>query len=172
MSGRRNIKMNFVCDQNWNALKHTANGRYCNLCKKEVFNFTNKTIAEVDRLDKGVCGVFLPEQVEDGLIPIKFSFISKTKYGIATLLTFIGLESQVIKAQNPKEKAKTEMIPESISPDSSDTFDPEVIPEQNFKEDPLANKDSFMRVGRRYLYWTKKFPFITSRRRHWMGSKF
>ncbi|MGZ4033416.1 MAG: hypothetical protein ACXVPU_02235 [Bacteroidia bacterium] len=169
--------MNFICDQNWNAMRSSANGRHCDICKKEVIDFRNKSLAEVNKLEKGVCGIFLPEHVEDGLIPIKLNFISKTKYYVATIATLIGLESHTLRAQDQKElRAKTEIVADDKSQNKSDLSYEETDSSKYDENDtdqlsPPDTKD-FMRIGRRYFYWSKRFPFIRSRKEGWMGAKF
>lgn len=174
MTARRNIKMTFICDQNWDAMKATANGRYCDICKKEVFDFTSKSADQINKLDKGVCGIFLPEHVEENITPIKLNFIKKTKYYIATIATLVGLESQLLKAQNQGgQKPKTEIIENRKDIHQSDSSALDTTDEDDVvTEDLYADKKSFMRIGRRSFYWSRRFPFIVTRRRHWMGAKF
>lgn len=169
--------MTFICDQNWDAMKPTTSGRYCDICKKEVFDFTNKTVSEVNKLDKGICGIFLPEHVEDGLTPIKLNFVSRAKYYAATIATIFGLETQTLNAQNSNgQRPKTEAVADTLKNNSSVTFAPTDSSAINDdcleKNDPLADKTPFMRIGRRNFYWTKSFPFIASRRRWVMGARF
>ncbi|MGB3948295.1 MAG: hypothetical protein WBM13_09930 [Bacteroidia bacterium] len=156
-------------------MKTTANGRYCDICRKEVFDFTNKTIAEVNKLDKEVCGVFLPEHVEDGLTPIKLNFVSKTKYCVATIATLIGLESQILKAQNQNgQKNKTEFVIKDTIQKDIQQIDSVADNDDMYvsTNESIVNQKPLITTKGRYYYWTKKFPFITSRRRYTMGLRF
>jgi hypothetical protein len=155
MVKKHNSKMSFICNQNWNAMKSTTNGRYCDICRKEVFDFTNKTISEVNKLEKNVCGLFLPDQVEEGLTPIKLNFISKTRYFIASIVTLIGLESQTLIGQNQnRQKAPTEIVTiDTISKDSQQPDSLANTPEKCLSnEHPVKAKKPFMRIGRRRFY--------------------
>jgi hypothetical protein len=170
MAKRNNIKVSFICNQNWNAMKSTANGRYCDICRNEVFDFTNKTISEVNKLGKNVCGLFLPEQVEEGLTPIKLNFISKTRCFVASIVMLIGLESQTLKGQNQtRQKAPTEIAIDTISNDSQQTDSLAYTHDKCVSNNDPTTQKSFMRIGQRYFYWSKRFPFIVSRR-HVMGA--
>jgi hypothetical protein len=176
MTSKRTNTMAFVCTQNWNDLRRTENGRYCTGCKKEVFDFTHLTTQEVNKLEKGVCGVFLPEQVEEGLRPISFNSLKRARNYITTLATLIGLESQALRAQTVKsQSANTEVVSFHPSENSSSkTVSAPIDSSHNrylTEDDPLEKKKAFMQIGRRYFYWTKKFPFLVSRR-HWMGTRF
>lgn len=169
--------MSFVCDQDWNQMKPTVNGRYCDICKKNVFDFTNKTKGEVKKLDKGVCGIFLPEHVEDGLTPINFRIFSKIKNYAATFATMIGLGVQSYSAQTPNQQKPQieafsgDTISEKPEPLSETTVQEVHSDDCLPKDDPLSDKKSFMHLGRRNFYWLNKFPFIASRK-HRMGAKF
>ena len=169
--------MAFMCTQNWDAMKVTETGRYCDSCKKNVTDYRQKSIAEVNQLDKGACGIFLPEQVEEGLTPIEFKFVSQTKYYAAALATVFGLEIRSLKAQETNAKQATEFVASDTvkinsfvlyaSSDSTEAGDDDAD-----KNDPVADKKPFLKSGRRNYYWINKFPFITSRRRFRMGAKF
>src|SRR6218665_27172 len=82
--------MRFVCNQDWNTMEPTERGRYCALCQKEVFDFTATPKEQLNALrEQDACGMFLPEQVEEGITPIQ---LPKARFVAASLLTFIGME--------------------------------------------------------------------------------
>lgn len=158
-------------------MKITESGRFCSLCKHEVFDFSNKTIAEINFIkeQKGqLCGNFRIDQVEQGLTPIKFTSNKKAKYWFATLTTIIGLELTQVKGQN-KNEIKTEINSDSLNISNNFHLSPscDTIEDlSNTTIDEFENKDPFMTFGKRKYYWTKQFPFIATRTKRYLRGKF
>ena len=174
MRAKDNIKMTFICDQNWDAMKITENGRYCSLCKQEVFDFTSKTIAEINNIkaQKGqLCGNFRIDQVEQDLKPIEFRLLNKTKYWLATISTFCGLEISNVTAQN-KAEIKTELHANSSKKITANTATKTQCDTTISATDPFKNKRPFMTTRGYKYYWTKQFPFVTARHKHRLRGKF
>ncbi|MGZ4056841.1 MAG: hypothetical protein ACXVPU_14805 [Bacteroidia bacterium] len=74
-----NIQMTFTCNEDWDTMKVTSCGKFCDVCKKEVIDFTKKPLSEFDHL-KGqeFCGRFSVEQLDSSLIKqIQFPFSKK-----------------------------------------------------------------------------------------------
>jgi hypothetical protein len=171
------IKMKFICNQDWDMMKITESGRFCNLCKQEVFDFSKKTIAEINLIkeQKGqLCGNFRIDQVEQGLKLIKFPSNKKAKYWFATLTTFIGLELTQVKGQN-KNEIKTEINADSLNKNNTTSLNPKcdtIKDDSDIPQDEFENKDPFLTFGKRKYYWTKKFPFVATRRKHYLRGKF
>jgi hypothetical protein len=46
------VQMTFVCNQDWDAMPSAANGKFCNKCREEVYDFTNQSVEEVNNLLK------------------------------------------------------------------------------------------------------------------------
>lgn len=70
------------CNQTWQSMVPTEKGRYCNACEKEVIDFRNWTADELQDWflnHKGVCGLFLQEQVVVASMPVKPSRWNLTK---------------------------------------------------------------------------------------------
>ena len=170
--------MKVVCNQDWDAMALTINGRYCDVCRKEVIDFTRKSIDSINKIEGELCGRFLPEQVEEGLIPIEFPFFSKIKYHLATLATVIGLDAYAGSPYKYKPEIKTEIAPvDSLKkPEECVVMDIDSIPETTteVRDRPFYRKyKSFMSIGDRKFYMTKQFPFLRShKRRYRMGAKF
>lgn len=56
----------FKCPMNWDGMKVTDNGRFCDKCRKEVFDLTNCSIDEVIALQRKhgpICGSIRVVQV-------------------------------------------------------------------------------------------------------------
>lgn len=167
--------MTFICDQEWDSMKRTEKGRFCSMCKHEVFDFSRMTIAEINAMkgEKGqLCGNFRIDQVEQDLRPIEFSAIKKSRYWFATVGTLLGLELAQVKAQN-KNETKTEIhIDSSMKDNPSDPANDTLVDCTNTKSNEFDGQKPFMAFASHYYYWTKKFPFITKRRKHYLRGKF
>lgn len=168
------IKMQFVCDQDFDLMSQTEKGRFCNACQREVLDLRHKSKKEIQLLKdtKGkVCGVFLPEQVED-IYPLNIP-LKKTIY-FATFITLFGINSNDLKAQNSETiNTGQDQIPpvETKKKITGRDEAPVVIKEESVSsEKEIKTKDSFY-TNRKYKYYlTKKFPFITRKsRRRTMG---
>jgi hypothetical protein len=179
MQDKKTIKMTFVCNQDWDTMKVTHNGRYCDVCKKEVFNFANKSVAEINTVKSAqgeLCGRFKIEQVETDLIPIDFNVGKKLKYIAASVATFFGLELSSAKAQTENQ------TPTEITSENNNTTTNENIVNGQCvnKEEDIdtiidEHDSSFDRpaVRRKHKYYlSKRFPFIKKRRRHVVGALF
>ena len=86
------IVLTFQCDQDWDEMKPTACGRFCDVCKREVFDLANKSTNEINRLkaaNSNMCGVFNIEQVESDLIPLELAPLRKLRYYAAAIAAFL-----------------------------------------------------------------------------------
>jgi hypothetical protein len=176
MKRDKTIKMTFVCNQDWDAMKVTHNGRYCDVCKKEVFNFANKSVAEINVIKSGqseLCGQFKIEQVETDLIPIDFNVGKKLKYIAASVATFFGLELSSAKAQT-ENQTPTEITSENNNTTTNENIvngqcvkiekqDAELNDRESNINPPIAKR-------RHKYYLSKRFPFIKKRRTRLMGA--
>lgn len=100
----------------------TQNGRFCNRCRKDVYDLSNKNTAYFIKIlqenNQSICGKFSPQQ----LLP-KRSFSPYWKKLISTAMLFIGLGtfSERLKAQDksttqskPKNHSNDERITETL----------------------------------------------------------
>lgn len=160
-------------------MPETTCGRYCEVCHREVIDFRGVSKKQLEELrGKDVCGIFLPEQVEDGITPIK---LPKARFVAASFLTFLGMEVQA----QPELTAKPIIPTEQIADDSvlvhGTVTDVEESPENNalskkeirrIRKVTVSNTHrAFIRTNHASYYWTKRFPFIV-RRRAYRGGKF
>lgn len=169
--------MKFVCDQDWNSMKITNNGRYCTICKKEVFNLTNRSAKEIHEIKTNygeLCGQFNAEQIEPDLIAVDLNIGQKFRYIAASVATFLGLELSSAKAQTQNETPTVQ---------TNDTSSLSIVNENIVgdrcmiieKEDRDAEEivDTVPAVKRKHKYYlSKRFPFIKKRRRRVLGALF
>ena len=170
--------MQFECNEDFSKMSATACGRYCDVCQREVIDFRNVPKKQLEVLrDKDVCGIFLPEQVEDGITPIK---LPKVRYVAASFLTFLGMEvyaqpesinqkvvSTEIRMDDTTQVATTQTV-DSQQPEADALTKKEI---RRIQRNSVYNKHAFLRTGRAAYYWSKRFPFIV-RRRAYRGGKF
>ena len=64
----KNIELSFVCPQNWDAMTACGDGKFCTVCQKVVYDFSNKSQKDYDRMVKKhrgqLCGRFTVEQMK------------------------------------------------------------------------------------------------------------
>ncbi len=173
------VKMNFICNQDWEEMKVSQNGRFCDVCKQEVYDFTDKNFNEINTVKKSLgsaCGRFRADQIDHNLTNINLSPLKKNKYWLATLITFFGLEFSKLNSQ-------TENIPKTeIRPDTSNIthlsletqLNDLIVADSSFVAStkyPGVAPKPFMTTRRYAFYWSKRFPFIV-RRRQFYGGRF
>lgn len=172
---KENIRMKFICDQDWDAMNPTDNGRFCSLCKQEVYDFTNKSISEVNALKKlkgDLCGNFRADQIEQDLRPINFGFPKRLKYSLTVLATFFGVEFTKLSAQAGVEKNPYVKVDSPKSDTSSYRTENSTIEEEVNEAIEIPKHKSnkpFMTIGDSKFYWSKKFPFIKRRKMVFRG---
>ena len=63
----KNINLSFVCPQNWDNMTICGNGRFCGVCQKTVYDFTDKSQQEYDDIvqkhEGQICGRFRKAQM-------------------------------------------------------------------------------------------------------------
>lgn len=63
----QNVELSFVCPQNWDSMTVCGNGRFCNVCQKIVYDFTDKSQKDYEialRQHGGqMCGRFTKQQL-------------------------------------------------------------------------------------------------------------
>jgi hypothetical protein len=89
------------CHENWSLMSPTKEGRFCNVCKKNVYDFTKKTdkeIADTFSENEKLCGRFKNSQLNRNLVlsPQKKSF---WRIAIASIITYLGIGNHSAKAQ-------------------------------------------------------------------------
>ena len=89
------------CNEKWSMMSPNKEGRFCSVCKKNVYDFTKKSdkqIADTFNENKNLCGRFNNSQLNRKLVlsPEQKSF---WKIGIASIITFLGIGNHSAKAQ-------------------------------------------------------------------------
>ena len=84
------------CHENWNEMTATARGRFCQVCEKEVVDFTNMSTSDIlafflNRKSKGsVCSLLSEEQQKHKYsVPKQFTLLPQFRR--AVVVTLIGL---------------------------------------------------------------------------------
>jgi Gram-negative bacterial TonB protein C-terminal len=80
----KNIELSFVCPQNWDNMTICGNERYCGVCQKTVYDFTDKSQKEYDDIvqkqDGQICGRFRKAQmtpsVKQPIITVNFAKVA------------------------------------------------------------------------------------------------
>lgn len=177
MKRATSIQMTFECNQDWDAMKVTACGRFCDVCKKEVIDFTKKSKADYLALyekNATLCGRFKNEQVDLSLIkPIQLPFSKQLLIWFSGLLLSFGSKNAIAQ----KDTVKTEQNP-TITPLAAEHFGSIKIQKPTPPVTASASDDRsvrgyyrapsqkpFLTTKRRMYYWTKRFPFIRGVRR-------
>lgn len=129
MENKFKITIPKPCNEDWNEMSPTEKGRFCDVCTKEVVDFTNKTSEEiqkyfVEKKDKKVCGRFKNEQLDKVTIQIPtqvlFSQVHFHKMFMLALLISMGTSLFSCKNSNGK-KQKIENI-EVVNDDPKTTI--------------------------------------------------
>lgn len=157
----RKIEMTFECNQDWEQMKISGHGRHCELCRKTVYDFSNKSIDDVVNVSSGeLCGMFLAEQIESDLRPIEVPFSLKT--ALLTIGTFLGLELSQVHGQDLDQGHRIENVVSDLN--KADTARTIKTQSEDFKANGLGDCENVKRPMRSRYYFSKRFPFIVKRR--------
>ncbi|WP_374172427.1 carboxypeptidase-like regulatory domain-containing protein [Flavobacterium tructae] len=107
MTRKITISIPKPCHENWYEMSPTEKGKFCSNCQKNVIDFTKSSDREIllaYNKNEKLCGRFIVSQLDRNMI------IPKEKKSVwmiaaASIIAFLGLGNQTIKAQ---EKSKTE----------------------------------------------------------------
>ncbi|MCW3082694.1 MAG: hypothetical protein JWP12_60 [Bacteroidetes bacterium] len=170
---KNNIRLKFNCNQDWEAMKVTACGRYCDVCNKEVIDFTTRSRKEFQALTAGktdLCGRFAAEQIDLSLIkPITISAHRKAFLFISTIaVSLFSKPSRAASIIHPTEQVYTG----KNSSGQDAVFIPTVEHDGKFMTTKPNPDKPFMTTKKRKYYWSKRFPFIRIRRQMQLMGKF
>lgn len=111
----KNVELSFVCPQNWDAMTACGDGKFCTVCQKIVYDFSNKSQKDYDRMVKKhegqLCGRFTAQQMK----PV--SNLPKA----ATLLAF-SLLSTTISAQEEQQRVPIPTVFTDEKPSEKETI--------------------------------------------------
>lgn len=86
----KDIQLRFSCNEDWNNMTVTSDGRFCTRCQKKVYDFTDSKAAEFQQIlsenNYRVCGRFTLQQMaaEPILLP-------KWRRWLSAALVLIGI---------------------------------------------------------------------------------
>jgi len=101
----KNIKLNFSCSENWEAMPDADGGKHCDKCQKKVYDLTNSKADEFGQImtenNYSICGRFTKQQVneETMVAPIWKKWLSAAM----VLIGFSFFTNNAV-AQNAKHK--------------------------------------------------------------------
>lgn len=107
-----NISIPKPCHENWNTMTPEDKGRFCSVCEKTVFDFTNATdkqIIEAYNKNPKLCGKFLISQLNRDLIEPKKR---KSFWFASVFLGFLTFSSAKATAQGEPKKVMIEKLPD------------------------------------------------------------
>ncbi len=82
-----NVNLSFVCPQNWDKMTICGNGRFCGVCQKTVYDFTDKLQEEYDDIvqkhNGQLCGRFSKKQMNTPSV----NFAKAATFAAFSLLT-------------------------------------------------------------------------------------
>ncbi|AXB57342.1 hypothetical protein [Flavobacterium fluviale] len=99
----KEIKISLIkpCHESWSKMTTNEKNKFCNVCQKNVFDFTkasNLEIINIFNKNQNLCGRFNPSQLNKNLEVTK----QKKTFWItvvASLTTFFGIGNHIVKAQ-------------------------------------------------------------------------
>ena len=110
-----NASLSFTCNQNWENMQLTSEGRFCDSCQKKVYDLTDQKTAYflkiMEENNNSICGRFSANQLT---VPAPAINSTWKKWAIAAMI-FIG-----IGAAGQKADAQTlvgKVIPKAVIPD-------------------------------------------------------
>jgi len=95
------------CNEKWEEMTPTEKGRYCAVCKTEIYDFTNLThreLAEKLKRNENVCAKYRPDQLDVDLYASSDINLSKVAM-LISLTTAVGVSTPAVAQET---KAKTE----------------------------------------------------------------
>ena len=110
MAGKTKITIPKPCQENWLEMTPLEQGRFCQLCQKNVFDFTtasDREILEAYNKDQQLCGRFTTSQLNRDL------HIRKEKSSIwvaatSAIVSFIGLGTNEVQSQETIKVEQTD----------------------------------------------------------------
>ncbi len=175
------IQMKFVCNEDFDAMKCTDKGRFCESCDKEIFDLTHLSVSEIRKMkaeNPDLCGIMTIEQTDPDFIrEVKIS--KRIKAAAFFTSIFFMTESHQAKAQHTK--FNTNYYPIESFKDSTGKLDYKRRERNRFsvikrgkpveREDENGDIKEFVPVKykRKTHYWSRRFPFLHRSRRFIAG---
>ncbi|MDX2361672.1 MAG: hypothetical protein QNK23_12765 [Crocinitomicaceae bacterium] len=177
----RKVRLKFNCDQDWDGMAPTDRGKFCEVCNKEVYDYTSFSLKEIleERSNNAgeLCGYFKAEQVDHRLIePIETprklrvaafwsAFLLSSTGGIAHAQqaepTIVNVDPNNNQPNLPEGEIK-EKIQNGERINMSVGHSAEATPIEH-------KKGRLKKVKNKKWYWDRRFPFIHRTRTRFMG---
>lgn len=136
-----------------------CHGRYCELCRKQVFDFSDKSPQQIESLSDGeLCGMFRVEQIEPDLVPIEVPFSLKATF--LTIGTVLGLELSQVHGQIPVQNKIERVDDVSAKSDTMAISGNSIITAKSAEN---SSCEQVTKCKRKRYYFSKRFPFIVKR---------
>lgn len=111
------------CNESWSTMTQAGLGKYCENCKKVVFDLTYKTDSEIIQIINQesikICGRLNQSQVSRPLISKKTNSNTLKKLILALLIFLFPSREKAQKVYTPKEKLSTQLNPNKLHKKSS-----------------------------------------------------
>jgi hypothetical protein len=162
--------LTFECDQDWDAMRPTANGRHCAQCDQAVVDFTHwdrQAMLDHLRMNPGTCGLYTTEQVEPHLVPIA-DLSGGLLRGAFAALAALALHTTHAQTPTPAP-APTEQLPVQRHVTQEEAGQQDDIEEKCWMEKPSKEAAPVRQHRRSKLYVSKRFPFVHKRRPYLVG---
>jgi hypothetical protein len=109
------------CDANWDQMIANTEGKFCNLCKKDVIDFTEKKDTEIKEYlnnNRNVCGKFSSEQIINTDITFNLRKFAKSKLSTLekfAIISFLVFGLSLYSCNNPYALSKIKVLSNSKS---------------------------------------------------------
>ncbi|OXA87645.1 carboxypeptidase-like regulatory domain-containing protein [Flavobacterium hercynium] len=111
MAQKIKISIPEPCHENWQKMTVTEKGRFCSSCKKNVTDFTRASDREIllaYNKDENLCGRFNVSQL-NRKISVPKEKETLWMIAAASVIAFLGLGNQTVKAQNNVNTEQTDI---------------------------------------------------------------
>lgn len=142
-----NLHIPKPCNEDWSKMQPTENGRFCDACQKQVFDFTNATVDEIKKIyienNGKICGrmsskIFIQQYVQK---QVKREYFRKLKLFLLAALICFGVNLFTIEkaAASVFNTMKTQFL--ATQPDTLEciTIKGEVKDKETKEVLPFAN---------------------------------
>ena len=116
-----NIRLSFRCSAGWNNMKEVEAGRFCGSCNRTVYDFSNKSFEEFDKVfrenDGHLCGKFSSDQtVQKAGNPKWKQFLSAFLFLLGNGFMISNSKSQTLNAppENPLLEGKSDTTEQEV----------------------------------------------------------
>ena len=163
------INFSFVCNQDWNKMRPTVDGKYCSVCSENVKDYTRYSLEELQNIkgnNDSLCGQFAPHQIDPSLIKIDGKRTSKGFFSLS-VLSFLGFNSA--KAQTI-EKPKVEQVDSTHNSkschsdieekSSSNKAFERAVRKRKRRRRAIESGFAIETIGRYSTYLSWRYPFI------------